>query len=84
MHHTDNLQSHCIGSCVFDANQTLFGNRHLAAKKLEMDFKMPWDFLAKTPVRAARFAHGEVNSSSNSVMWSLYQKVRTYFKQNPE
>jgi hypothetical protein len=84
MHHTDNLQSHRIGSCAFSANQTSFGNRRLAAKKLEMDFKMPWDFLAKTEVRAARFARGEVNSSSNSLMWSLYQKVRTYFKQNPE
>ncbi|KKR91821.1 MAG: Recombinase, partial [Candidatus Falkowbacteria bacterium GW2011_GWA2_41_14] len=39
-------------------------NRRLAAKKLEMDFKMPWDFLAKTPVRAARFAHGEVKTTT--------------------
>jgi len=59
-------------------------NRRLAAKKLKMDFKMPWDLLAKTRTRAARFARGEANSSSNSLMWSLYQKVRTYFQQNPD
>ncbi|MDE2233224.1 MAG: recombinase zinc beta ribbon domain-containing protein, partial [Patescibacteria group bacterium] len=45
-------------------------NRRLAAKKLEMYFKMPWEYFAKTPVRAARFARGEVNSSSNSLMWT--------------
>ena len=45
-------------------------NRRLAAKKLEMDFKMPWDFLAKTSTRARAFGAGEVNSSSNSLMWT--------------
>ena len=45
-------------------------NRRLTAKKLEMDFKMPWEYFAKTSVRAARFARGEVNSPSNSLMWT--------------
>ena len=45
-------------------------NRRLAAKKLDLDFKTPWNFLAETAVRAARFARGEVNSSSNSLLWT--------------
>jgi len=40
--------------------------------------------LAETSVRARAFGAGEVNLSSNSELWSLYQKVRTYFQQNPD
>jgi len=47
-------------------------NRRVAAGMLLADFKMPWRDLAETSARAARFARGEVNSSSNSLLWSLY------------
>jgi hypothetical protein len=35
--------------------------------------------LAETSVRAARFARGEVNSSSNSLWWSYLDGIRTFF-----
>jgi hypothetical protein len=48
------------------------------------ELKMPWRDLAETSARARAFGAGEVNLSSNSELWSLYQKVRTHFQQNPE
>jgi len=48
------------------------------------EFKTPWNFLAGMPAQARAFGAGEVNLSSNSELWSLYQKVRTYFQQNPD
>jgi hypothetical protein len=48
------------------------------------DFKMPWRDLAEMPALARAFGAGEGNLSSNSELWSLYQKVRTHFQQNPE
>jgi hypothetical protein len=50
---------------------------------LSAEFKMPWRDLAEIPARARAFGAGEVNLSSNSEVWSLYQKVRTHFQQNP-
>src|SRR3989344_516606 len=47
-------------------------------------FKMPWRDLAETGARARAFGGGEVNLSSNSELWSLYQKVRTHFPQNTD
>jgi len=59
-------------------------NRRVAAGMLLAELKMPWRDLAEIPVRARAFGAGEVNLSSNSELWSLYQKVRTHFQQNPE
>ena len=59
-----------IGSCAFGTIQTLFGNRRISAGILLAEFKTPWNFLAETDFRAARLARGEVNSSSNSLMWT--------------
>jgi len=58
-------------------------NRRVAAGMLSAEFKMPWRDLAEIPARARAFGAGEVNLSSNSEVWSLYQKVRTHFQQNP-
>ena len=59
-------------------------NRRLAAGMLSSDFKMPWQFLAGIPAHARAEGAGGVNSETNSIMWSLYQKVRTHFKQHPD
>lgn len=45
-------------------------NRRVAAGMFLADFKMPWDFLAKTPARARAKGAGEVNLSSNSELWT--------------
>jgi len=56
--------------------EILFCIGRLAAGKLDLDFKTPWNFLAETAVRAARLARGEVNSSSNSLMWRWAESNR--------
>ena len=84
-HYTDNLQSHYTSAHVPLAHLKLcLRNRRLAAGLLLADFKMPWWDLAETPARARAFGAGEANLPSNSELWSLYQKVRTYFQQNPD
>ena len=42
-----------------------------------------WHFLAEMPLYARGSAARPVGSSSNQMWWSLYQKVRTHFQQNP-
>jgi hypothetical protein len=41
-----------IGSLPFRAIRISFVNRRLAAGRLEIDFKKPWQFLAKLPAEA--------------------------------
>ena len=59
-------------------------NRRVAAGMLLAEFKMPWRDLAETSARARAFGAGEVNLSSNSELWCLYDTVRTHFEQNPD
>jgi len=56
-------------------------NRRLAAGKLAIDFKKPFNFLAKLPAEARGEAPSEV---ANSIWWCLLEKVRIHFEQNPE
>ena len=57
------------------AIQILFVNRRLAAERLEIDFKKPFDLLAKLPAEARGEAPSE---ATNSIWWCLLEKVRTY------
>jgi hypothetical protein len=56
-------------------------NRRLAAGRLEIDFKKPFDFLAKLPAEARGEAPSE---AANSIWWCLLDEIRTHFEQNPE
>ena len=58
-------------------------NRRIAAGILAGEFGKPWHFLAEMPLHARGSAARGLDSSSNQIWWSLYQKVRTHFKQNP-
>jgi len=59
-------------------------NRRLAAGRLEIDFKKPFDLLAKLPAEARAAGEGEAEHSSNSLWWCLLDEIRTFFEQNPE
>ena len=52
-------------------------NRRLAAERLEIDFKKPFDLLAKLPAEARAEGEGEAENSSNSLWW-------TYGESNPD
>jgi len=56
-------------------------NRRLAAGRLEIDFKKPFDLLAKLPAEARGEAPSE---ATNSIWWCLLDEIRTHFEQNPE
>ena len=56
-------------------------NRRLAVGRLEIDFKKPFDLLAKLPAEARAGGEGE---AANSIWWCLLDDVRTFFEQNPE
>ena len=62
-------------------NTNLFVNRRLAAGRLEIDFKKPFDFLAKLPAEARGEAPSE---ATNSIWWCLLDEIRTFFEQNPD
>jgi len=59
-------------------------NRRLAAGKLAIDFKNPWNYLAEMPAEARGEAPSETNSVVNKLWWCLLEKVRTHFEQNPD
>jgi len=63
------------------AIQISFVNRRLAAGRLEIDFKKPFDLLAKLPAEARGEAPSE---AANSIWWCLLDEIRTHFEQNPE
>jgi hypothetical protein len=48
------------------------------------EFKMPWNFLAEIPLHARAGGAGGLQKSADKLWWSLYQKVRTHFQQNPD
>jgi len=56
-------------------------NRQISQQKLSIDFKKPFDLLAKLPAEARGEAPSE---AANSVWWCLLDDVRTFFEQNPE
>ena len=56
-------------------------NRRLAAGRLEIDFKKPFNLLAKMPAEARGEAPSE---AANSIWWCLLDDVRTFFEQNPD
>jgi len=56
-------------------------NRRLAAGRLEIDFKKPFDLLAKLPAEA----RGEAPSEATwKTLWCLLDEIRTFFEQNPD
>ena len=61
-----------------------FANRRLAAGKLEIDFKKPWNYLHFLPAEARAAGEGEAEHSSNRIWWCLLEKVRTHFEKNPQ
>jgi len=54
-------------------------NRRLAAGRLEIDFKKPFNFLANLPAEARGEAPSE---ATNSIWWCLLDEIRTHFEQN--
>ena len=71
-----------IGSCGKAAISRICGmNRRLAAGKLAIDFKNPWNYLAEMPAEASGEAASE---ATNQLWWCLLEKVRTHFEQNPD
>jgi hypothetical protein len=57
--------------CGFAAIQILkFVNRRLAAGKLAIDFKNPWNYLAEMPAEARGEAPSEANSAVNKLWWT--------------
>jgi len=59
-------------------------NRRLAAGKLAIDFKKPWNYLAEMPAEARGEAPSEANHAVNKLWWCLLEKVRTHFERNPD
>ena len=59
-------------------------NRRLAAGKLAIDFKNPWNYLAEMPAEARGEAPSEANSAVNKLWWCLLEKVRTFYQENPD
>ena len=64
--------------------KTIGSNRRLAAGKLAIDFKNPWNYLAEMPAEARGEAPSEANHTGNKLWWCLFEKVRTHFEQNPD
>jgi len=64
--------------------KTIGSNRRLAAGKLAIDFKNPWNYLAEMPAEARGEAPSEANSAVNKLWWCLLEKVRTHFERNPD
>ena len=58
-----------------------FANRQISQQKLSIDFKKPFDLLAKLPDEARGEAPSE---AANSIWWCLLDEVRTFFEQNPD
>ena len=50
--------------------KTIGSNRRLAAGKLAIDFKNPWNYLAEIPAEARGEAPSEANSSTNKLWWT--------------
>ena len=56
-------------------------NRRLAAGRLGIDFKKPFNLLAKLPAEARGEAPSE---ATNSIWWCLLDEIRTFFDENPD
>lgn len=56
-------------------------NRQISQQKLSIDFKKPWNLLAKLPAEARGKAPSE---ATNSIWWCLLDEIRTFFEQNPD
>ena len=56
-------------------------NRQISQQKLSIDFKKPFDLLARLPAEARAEGEGE---ATNSIWWCLLDDVRTFFEQNPD
>jgi len=61
--------------------KTIGSNRCLAAGALSVSFKNPWNYLAELPAEARREAPSE---AANRLWWSILEKVRTHYEQNPD
>jgi len=49
--------------------KTVGSNRRLAAGKLAIDFKNPWNYLAEMPAEARGEAPSEANHAVNKLWW---------------
>ena len=58
-----------------DFHVRIGSNRRLAAKKLEMDFKNPWHFLAEMPAEA----RGEAPSEATNQLWWTHGELNPVF-----
>ena len=50
--------------------KTIGSNRRLAAGKLAIDFKNPWNYLAEMPTEARGEAPSEANHTGNKLWWT--------------
>jgi len=59
-------------------------NRTIKDQKLCIEFKKPWNYFINLPAETRAAGEGEAKHSSNSVWWSLLEKVRTHYQKNPD
>jgi len=92
LHRQFNKISLCLSPTAKEKNRLIalwaiqisFVNRRLAAGRLEIDFKKPFDLLAKLPAEARGEAPSEANHAVNKLWWCLLDEIRTHFEQNPD
>ena len=59
-------------------------NRRLAAERLEIDFKKPFDLLAKLPAEARGEAPSEANHAVNKLWWCYFSICSNFFRAETE
>ena len=61
--------------------KSIGSNPRLASKTLLLDFRKPFSYLAELPLTARS---ADAFFPSDSIWWSILQKVRTFYEQNPD
>ena len=61
--------------------KSIGSNPRLASKTLLLDFRKPFSYLTELPLTARS---ADAFFPSDSICWSILQKVRTFYEQNPD
>jgi len=59
-------------------------NRRILDQKLYIKFQEPWNYLYFLAAEPRAAGAGEAKTGAYTDMWSLLEKVRTYYEQNPD
>ena len=62
--------------------KTIGSNRRLAAGKLAINFKNPWNYLAEMPAEARGEAPSEANHAVNKLRWTRADLNRRFYNAN--